>query len=118
MRNAVKGLAVIGVAALVVAAVIGVGFWSLYGESGHAYVRIDNEQVSAIEPRAGMKFEYRLDAADANGAKSEITFQTERELRDGAYLELETKPLRGVVSWEERVPEELPTPARAALEQK
>lgn len=115
MRSGTKTLIGLGIAAVVVAAIIGVGVWAFYGESGHAYVRIDNEQVSAIKPHGGMEFEYHLDAVDASGTKSEITFQTERELRDGAYLELETKPLRGVVGWEERTAEELPSAAKTAL---
>lgn len=118
MRARSKPLIALAIAAAVAAALVGAAGWALYGESGYAYVRIDNAQASAIEPRAGMKYEYRLEAVDASGAKSEMTFQTERELRDGAYLKLETKPLRGVVAWEEQAPEELPDAARAALEER
>lgn len=118
MRARSKPLIALAIAAAVAAALVGAAGWALYGESGYAYVRIDNAQASAIEPRAGMKCEYRLEAVDASGAKSEMTFQTERELRDGAYLKLETKPLRGVVAWEEQAPEELPDAARTALEER
>lgn len=118
MRSRTKALAGLGIAIVALAALVSAAGWALYGESGYAYVRIDNAQASAIEPRAGMKYEYRLEAVDASGAKSEMTFQTERELRDGAYLELETKPLRGVVAWEEQMPEELPDAARTALEER
>ena len=51
------------------------------------------------------------------GAQAEIAFQTSRELRDGAYLDLETTPRRGVVSWEEIGYDELPAAARDKLPQ-
>ena len=80
-----------------------------------SYVVIDNGRVRPIEPRAGMAYEYNLDAYDDAGNRSLVTFQTSRELRAGAYLELETKPIRGVVAWEEVAYEDVPEQAREAL---
>ncbi|OUO90916.1 hypothetical protein B5F40_05505 [Gordonibacter sp. An230] len=115
MHGRSKPLIALVIAAVIVAALASAAGWAFYGESGRIYTRIDNAQVSPIEPRAGMKYEYQLEAVDTNGTRSEVSFQTERELRDGAYLELETKPLRGVVAWEERTPEELPSAVLDAL---
>ena len=112
-----KAKIVIGLGA-VIAAVVGataLGAWALYGESGHSYVVIDSGRVRPIEPRAGMAYEYNLDAYDDAGNRSLVTFQTSRELRAGAYLELETKPIRGVVAWEELAYEDVPEQAREAL---
>ncbi len=107
----------LGIALVAVVGLIAAAGWAFYGESGHVYVKVDNARVAAIEPRAGMEHEYRLDGVAADGAQSEITFQTPRELRDGAYLDLETKPLRGVVSWEEVDYDGLPTAVRDKLPQ-
>ena len=107
----------LGIALVAVLALVAVAGWAFYGESGHVYVKVDNARVAAIEPRAGMEYEYRLDGVAADGAQVEIAFQTSRELRDGAYLDLETKPLRGVVSWEEVDYDELPAAARDKLPQ-
>lgn len=107
----------LGIALVAVAGLIALGGWALYGESGHVYVAVDNDHVAAIEPRAGMEYEYRLDGFAADGTQSEVTFQTPRELRDGAYLDLETKPLRGVVGWEEVAHDNLPAAVQDKLPQ-
>ena len=107
----------LGIALVAVVGLIAAAGWAFYGESGHVYVKVDNAHVTAIEPRAGMEYEDRLDGVAADGAQAEIAFQTSRELRDGAYLDLETKPLRGVVSWEEIGYDALPAAARDKLPQ-
>ena len=40
-----------------------------------------------------------------------LGFDTSRELREGAYLKLETLALRGVVSWEEVQQKDIPAAA-------
>ena len=107
----------LGIALVTIVGLIALGGWALYGESGHVFVKVDNARVAAIEPHAGMDHEYRLDGVAADGAQSEITFQTSRELRDGAYLDLETKPLRGVIGWEEVARDNLPAAVQDKLPQ-
>lgn len=117
MSSRAKRLVGLGAAALALAVLAALAGWALYGEPGHVYVRIDNARATAIEPRAGMEHEYRLDGFSADGAPTEATFQTGRVLREGAYLDLETKPLRGVVGWEEVPFDELPAPVREKMGQ-
>lgn len=105
-----------GIAALALAALVAAAGWAFYGESGHVYAVVDNDRIEAIEPRAGMSFEYTLDAYSENGTKEPLTFQTSRELREGAILDLETKPLRGVVGWAETTLDRLPEAVRDALD--
>ncbi|MBX9035434.1 YxeA family protein [Gordonibacter massiliensis (ex Traore et al. 2017)] len=107
----------LGIALAAVVALVAVAGWAFYGESGHVYVKVDNARVAAIEPHAGMEHEYRLDGVAADGAHSEIAFQTSRELREGAYLDLETKPLRGVIGWEEVAYDDLPAAVQDKLPQ-
>ena len=62
-----------------------------------------------------MSLLYRLPAYDEQGNGREVSFGTERQLREGAYLKLEIEPIRGVVGWEEVSFDELPQEAQAHL---
>lgn len=89
---------------------------------GSYYTKVDNAHVEENESAGGViNFEgnepyvYRLPAFDASGTEFEVQFGASRVLRDGACLRLEIEPLRGVVSWEEVAPEELPAPVAGRL---
>ena len=108
MKRLLLALAVVAVAG---AAVL---FWSGIG-TRTLYTQIDNTCCVEIAPDAGMTHEYTLPAADAEGSSEQITFRTERVLREGAYLKLTVAPLRGVTAWEEVQPDTLPQAAREKL---
>ena len=55
-----------------------------------------------------MKYQYTLTAYDEKGKKKEVTFKTNRELREDAYLKLEVMLTRGVTNWEEVQFDEMP----------
>ena len=89
---------------------------------GTYYTRVDNAHVDENESAGGViNFEgsepyvYKLPAFDVSGTQFEVQFGSSRVLRDGAYLKLEIEPLRGVVSWEEVEPGELPAPVAGKL---
>ena len=100
--------------ALLALAVVAVLFWSGIGTQT-LYTQIDNTCCVEIEPDAGMTHEYTLPAVDAEGSAEQITFRTERVLREGAYLKLTVAPLRGVRAWEEVQPDTLQQAAREKL---
>lgn len=111
--NALKPAA-IALAAIALAAGAG---WALLsavtGEGAPRYVCV-NEAPSATGD-AEMPFEYRLSAVDENGARSEVVFDTSKELREGAFLETRVLPVRGVISWAEVARDDMPVPAARAL---
>ncbi len=72
------------------------------------YTQIDNSKITKLDTRDNMKYEYTLFAYNEKGKKKAFTFKTSRELRNEAYLKLETKVLIGVRHWEEVQFEELP----------
>lgn len=111
-----KKLLLLGIPLLALVVALGVGYHFVVDTSSaaHWYTQVDNARVQPLEQNAS-EYEYRLDAYDENGGAHDVTFGTGRQLRDGAYLELETMPLRGVISWEEVQPDAIPAPARAAL---
>lgn len=76
------------------------------------YTQIDNSRVRQINQSDGMNFEYTLSCFDAEGRQRDISFKTERELREGAYIMLSVQPLRGVTAWEEVLWDELPDAVR------
>jgi uncharacterized protein (TIGR01655 family) len=117
----------IAAAAIVVLCVAVIGFGALL-LSGAAdefyYTQVDNERVSDVEskggvfdPTGGMSLSYALPAYDKNGSEKEISFGTERKLREGAYLCLKVVPIRGVVEWKEVRFDELPVKVQDAMRQ-
>ncbi|MBD5477469.1 MAG: YxeA family protein [Lachnospiraceae bacterium] len=92
-------------------------------DSGYYYVQIDNSKIEqgnsrdgVIDFRGGMDYSYTLSAYDEKGRRTDITFGTSRELREGAFLQLTVKPLRGVVEWEEVQYDELPVDVQRRLQ--
>ena len=111
MKRLLQALLALAVVAVAGAAVL---FWSGIGTQT-LYTQIDNTCCVEIAPDAGMTHEYTLPAVDAEGSAEQITFRTERVLREGAYLKLTVAPLRGVTAWEEMQPDTLPQAAREKL---
>lgn len=74
---------------------------------GVYYTKIDNTRIEKLSSSDDMKYEYTLESYDENGKKKDISFKTNRELREGAYLKLKLR-IFGVFSWEEVQLNELP----------
>ena len=54
------------------------------------------------------EYEYTLDSYNKKGKKNTLTFISNKQLREGAYLELYVTPFRGVTYWQEVQLDELP----------
>ena len=113
MLKVLIALAVIGVAA-------GAAWWGygqVFGSGDVWYAQVDGERLSAAgENNNGFDYHYDLPAANAAGKTETLGFDTSRELRDGAYLQLKTLALRGVVSWEEVAWNKIPAAAQERLD--
>lgn len=97
----------VGIAVLVV---LYVGFAIFVGTGGtDYYTKIDNAKVKEIAPHGEMNYSYTLISCNENGTKRDVSFETSKILKDGAYLRLEVAPIRGVVNWEEVEYTELPS---------
>lgn len=103
------------VAVVAVGALAAVVLHSELADPDIVYVQIDNDSVHSIEPHGGMCYSYQLEGATPDGQTLPITLDTERIFRDTAYLRLKTRPLVGVVSWEEVQWDEIPAAAQAKL---
>ena len=79
------------------------------------YTQIDNTKIEELSESDDMKYQYTLMAYNKNGKEKEVQFKTSRELREGAYLELEVMQLRGVIKWKEVQPEELPDEVKKVM---
>ena len=89
---------------------------SANGASSEYYVQVDSSRMElgrsrngVIDFTGGMAYRYTLPACNNQGNRKEISFGTSKELRDGAFLRLTVKPVRGVVRWTEVSYEDLPT---------
>ena len=63
----------------------------------------------------GMPLLYTLPSYDENGSVQDLSFGTERQLREGACLRLSVLPVRGVTEWREVQYEELPSAVQARM---
>ena len=96
------------IAVIIVIALMAGAFYFLLIHKNVYYVQIDNTKLEQVSNKDDMKYQYTLTAYNKNGKSKEIQFKTSRELREGAYIELETMSVRGVVSWKEVQVNELP----------
>lgn len=119
-RKAAGGIAVL----LVVIVAVGVFGWWFVSEmpDGTYYTQVDNARTQELEskggvidPTGGMSIGYTLPAFDEAGDEKEISFGTERELREDAYLKLTVVPIRGVLEWEEVQFDDIPEKAQVKL---
>lgn len=117
-RYVVRGLKVLAIATAIVLAAMAArwGYEKAFTSPDVWYVQVDNEKLTAAdENNNGFDCHYELPAVNAEGVTETLGFDTSRELREGAYLRLETLALRGVSSWEEVAWDEIPTAAQEKL---
>lgn len=119
-----KKPAIIAIIVIVVALGAAAIKWGLIDvmANGEFYTQIDNTKVhelhskgGVVDPTGGMKWEYTLASYNEAGDEKEISFGTERQLREGAYLKLTVVPIQGVIGWEEVQFEQMPHKAQEAL---
>lgn len=103
-------IAIISILALIVGT-----YYFLVVHKDLYYTQIDNAKIQKISNSNDMKYEYTLKAYSQNGKEKEVQFKTDRELRQGAYLELEIMQMRGVVNWREVQLNELPDDVKNAM---
>lgn len=79
------------------------------------YAQIDNTKYEENRSDGGvvdftgkMEYLYTLKSYTADGKEKEITFGTDKALRENAYIKLEYTLVRGVVAWSEGKWDELP----------
>ena len=99
---------------IVIALIIG-AYYFLVVHKEQYYTQIDNTKIEEISGTDDMKYQYTLTAYSKNGKEKEIEFKTSRELREGAYLELDVMQMRGVVNWREVQEEDLPDDVKTAM---
>ncbi|MDE6110897.1 MAG: YxeA family protein [Eubacterium sp.] len=88
----------------------------LYSESGYYYTQIDNSNIEEVDSNGGvvdftggMSYSYELVAYNEKGNDKTVKFGTEKVLKEGAFLCLTVRSVRGVVEWKEVQYDELPT---------
>ncbi len=93
------------------------GYDRIFVSTETYYAQVDNTCVSeAGENANGFDYHYELPAVSESGDTTKLGFDTSRELREDAYLKLDTLALRGVVRWEEVAWDEIPAAAQEGLD--
>lgn len=103
------------IAVIIVIALLVGAYYFLVVHKDLYYTQIDNTKIEEISGTDDMKYQYTLTAYNKNGKEKEVQFKTSRELREGAYLELDVMQIRGVINWREVQIEELPDDVKTAM---
>ena len=103
------------IAVIIVIALIVGAYYFLVVHKDQYYTQIDNTKIEEVSGSDDMKYEYTLTAYNKNGKEKEVKFKASRELREGAYLELDIMQMRGVVDWREVQTEGLPEDVKTAM---
>lgn len=89
----------------------GLYYMAIYDNNDY-YSVIDNAKYEIKDK----EYKYTLKFYDSDGGTREISFNTTRELREGAYIKVNYMRLRGVTSWEEVNLEDMPSKTRKRFE--
>lgn len=103
------------IAVIIVIALMVGAYYFLVVHKDQYYTQIDNTKIQEVSGTDDMKYEYTLTAYNKNGKEKEVKFKTSRELREGAYLELDVMQMRGVVNWREVQTDDLPDDVKTAM---
>ena len=103
------------IAAVIVIALVAGVYYFLVVHKDIYYIQIDNSKIEQVSTTDDMKYQYTITGYNKAGNEKEIQFKTNRELREGAYLELELMQMRGVVNWREVQREDLPEDVKTAI---
>ena len=106
------------IAVIIIILLIASAYYFLVIHKEPYYTQIDNTKIEEVSGTDDMKYQYTLTAYNKNGKEKEIQFKTSRELREGAYLELEFMQMRGVVNWREVQEDDLPKDVKTAMNAK
>ena len=104
------------IAVIIVIALIVGAYYFLVIHKELYYTKIDNTKLEQLSTTDDMKYQYTLKAYNKNGKEKEVKFKTSRELREGAYLELDFMQMRGVINWREVQENELPEDVKTKID--
>lgn len=111
----IKGKIPTIIAVIAIIALLFIVFYLVFEQKSEYYVQVDNSKIEQISRTDNMKYKYTLTGYNKNGNSKELEFNTSRELREGAYLKLDVMLLRGVITWEEVEPTELPDKVKTEM---
>ncbi len=103
------------IAVIIIIALLVGAYYFLVIHKDLYYTQIDNTKIEEVSGSGDMNYQYTLKAYSKNGKEKEIQFMTSRELREGAYLELEIMQIRGVVDWKEVQTNDLPDDVKTVM---
>ncbi len=117
-----KNLIIIIAVVISIIAILSVGAFFLFNVSDtYYYTQIDESNMTenekagqggVIDFTGGMKYLYTLTCYDKNGKEKTFTFGANKNLKNEAFLKLTTRPIQGVVAWEEIQYKDLPDSVR------
>lgn len=114
MEDFKEKLPIIIAVIIVIALIVGASYFLVVHKEQY-YTQIDNTKIQEVSGSDDMKYEYTLTTYNKNGKEKEVKFKTSRELREGAYLELDVMQMRGVINWREVQQDELPNDVKTVM---
>lgn len=117
-----KNLVIIIATVISVIAIISVGVMFFFnGNNTYYYTQIDESKMTenekagqggVIDFTGGMRYLYTLTCYDENGNEKTFTFGANKVLKNKAFLKLSTRPIQGVIAWEEVQYKDIPNPVQ------
>ncbi len=117
MENFKEKLPILIASIIILALLVGAYYFLVVHKETY-YTKIDNTKIEEIYDSSNMKYQYTLISYNKNGKEKEVKFKTSRQLREGAYLELEIMQIRGVVNWKEVQVNDLPEDVKIIMNAK
>ena len=114
MENFKEKLPIIIAVIIMIVLVVG-AYYFLVVHKDQYYTQIDNTKIEEVSSTDDMRYQYTLTAYNKKGKEKEVQFKTSRELREGAYLELDVMQSRGVINWREVQMDELPDDVKTVM---
>lgn len=117
LMMAAKGINAIILSAFLAGCMTGNDTW--YTQPNEAYVSEHDRGGMPFDfsGAGGMKYSYTIPCWNDEGQMQELTFGSDAIFEPDIYLQLETQPIRGVVSWKEIAKDEVPAEILEKIEE-
>ncbi len=108
IRMAVQTISIVTLLTFLAGCMTGNDTW--YTQAEDTYVSEHNTGGMPFDfsGAGGMKYSYTIPCWNDEGQMQKLTFGSDERFEPDTYLQLETQPIRGVVSWKEVAKDEVP----------
>ena len=112
-----KGIGVLTLAVILAGCMTGNDTWYTQAQDAYASDHDTGGMPFDFSGAGGMKYSYTIPCWNDEEQMQELTFGSDDKIESDTYLQLETQPIRGVVSWKAIDKDELPKEVLEKIEE-